>query len=66
MHRPECFWFEPFDMLRKLALSGLLQFVEPGTAAQVFFGCVLAFLCFGVQVGLTLTRLEHSTSYHFC
>jgi hypothetical protein len=53
-------------MLRKLALSGLLQFVEPGTAAQVFFGCVLAFLCFGVQVGPTLTRLEHSTSYHFC
>jgi hypothetical protein len=53
-------------MLRKLALSGLLQFVEPGTAAQVFFGCVLAFLCFGVQVGPTLTRLEHSTSYNFC
>ena len=33
--RPECFWYEPFDMLRKLALSGLLQLVEPGTGAQV-------------------------------
>eukprot|EP01043_Picozoa_sp_COSAG02_P120627 COSAG02_NODE_57404_length_280_cov_4.784530_1_plen_25_part_10 len=25
-------------MLRKLALTGMLQFAEPGTAAQVFFG----------------------------
>ncbi len=66
MHRPGCVGFARCDMLRKLALSGLLQFVEPGTAAQVFFGCVLAFLCFGVQVGPTLTRLEHSTSYNVC
>ena len=51
-YRPGCYWFEPVDMLRKLALSGLLQFVEPGTAAQVFFGCVLAFCSFGMQLWL--------------
>ena len=43
---------EPVDMLRKLALSGLLQFVERGTAAQVLLGCCLAFASFGLQVRL--------------
>ena len=43
---------EPVDMLRKLALSGLLQFVERGTAAQVLLGCCLAFGSFGLQVRL--------------
>ena len=38
------------DMLRKIVLSGLLQFVPRGTAVQVFCGCVLAFGSFGVQL----------------
>jgi len=42
-YRPACVMFEPIDMLRKLALSGLLQFVRRGTAFQVFCGCVLSF-----------------------
>eukprot|EP01045_Picozoa_sp_COSAG04_P030739 COSAG04_NODE_5442_length_1619_cov_1.356579_2_plen_65_part_01 len=36
-------------MLRKLALSGLLQFFERGTAAQVLVGCGLACASFGMQ-----------------
>jgi hypothetical protein len=48
-YRPECFWFEPVDLLRKLALSGLLQFVHRGTAAQCFCGSTIAFASFGVQ-----------------
>lgn len=48
-YRPQCFWYEPVDMLRKLCLSGLLQFFERGTAAQVVVGCVLAFCSFGMQ-----------------
>eukprot|EP01046_Picozoa_sp_COSAG06_P017147 COSAG06_NODE_1155_length_10484_cov_7.061759_9_plen_1028_part_00 len=48
-YRSGCFWFEPVDMLRKLALSGLLQFVHRGTAAQCFFGSAVAFLSFGLQ-----------------
>jgi hypothetical protein len=47
--RPGCFWYEPVDMLRKLALSGLLQFVERGTAAQVVVGCALAFAASGLH-----------------
>jgi hypothetical protein len=50
--RPEIFWFEPVDMLRKLALSGLLQFVERGTALQVLVGCSIAFVSFGLQLRL--------------
>lgn len=39
-------------MLRKLALSGLLQFVEQGTATQVFCGTCVAFVSFGCQMSL--------------
>jgi hypothetical protein len=59
--RPECFWYEPLDMLRKLALSGLLQFVKRGTAAQVLVGCVLAFSSFGLQLRLVPYR-EHGSN----
>jgi hypothetical protein len=48
-YRPSCFWFEPVDLLRKLALSGMLQFVHRGTAAQCCFGCGIAFASFGLQ-----------------
>ena len=51
-YRPECFWYEPIDMIRKLALSGLLQFVQPGTGAQIFFGCVTASVAIGMQLYL--------------
>ena len=37
-------------MLRKLLLSGLLQFVDRGTAFQVFCGCMLSFFTCIVQV----------------
>jgi hypothetical protein len=39
-------------MLRKLALTGLLQFVNRGTATQVFCGCGLAFVMSGLQLRL--------------
>ena len=43
---------QPLDMLRKLALTGLLQFVQRGTATQVFCGCALAFVSSGLQLRL--------------
>jgi hypothetical protein len=48
--RPSVFFWEPLDMLRKLALSGLLQFVDRGTAFQVFCGCMLSFGSCAVQI----------------
>ena len=49
-YRPSCFWFEPIDMLRKLALSGALQFFSRGSSAQVMVGCMVSFCSFGLQV----------------
>ena len=46
-YKSHLFWWESLDMLRKLALSGLLQFFERGTAAQVLVGCALACASFG-------------------
>eukprot|EP01043_Picozoa_sp_COSAG02_P043014 COSAG02_NODE_3709_length_6347_cov_2.619558_1_plen_1235_part_00 len=59
-YRAECFWFEPVDMLRKLALSGLLQFVHRGTATQCFCGSMIAFASFGAQLWLRPYREPES------
>ena len=49
-YRGSAFFWEPLDMLRKLMLSGLLQFVERGSAFQVFCGCVLSFGSCAAQI----------------
>jgi hypothetical protein len=51
-YRPECFWYEPVDMFRKLCLTGMLQFIQPGTGAQIFFGCLAASVAVGMQLYL--------------
>ena len=48
-YKPEFWWFEPADMLRKLSFTGLLQFAWRGTAAQVLLGCCLSFVSLGAQ-----------------
>ena len=50
--RPGCYWFEPLDLFRKLALTGLLQFVDRGTAAQVLCGCCVAVGSLALQLRL--------------
>jgi hypothetical protein len=65
-YRPEAWWFEPADMLRKLALSGLLQFVERGTAAQVLVGCCISFASFGVHVRVLPYREAEANVLKVC
>lgn len=65
-YRPEAWWFEPADMLRKLALSGLLQFVQRGTAAQVLVGCCISFASFGVHVRLLPYRDAEANVLKVC
>ena len=60
-YRAECFWFEPVDLLRKLALSAMLQSVHRGTAAQCFVGSVISFTSFGVLQWLRPYR-EHESN----
>jgi hypothetical protein len=61
-YRAECFWFEPVDLLRKLFLSGLLQFVHRGTAAQCFCGSAISFASFGVQQWLRPYKDDESNA----
>jgi hypothetical protein len=60
------FWFEPVDMLRKVALSGLLQFCGRGTSTQVLAGCVLAFASFGLQQRLQPYKEPEANSLKAC
>ncbi|GMH47655.1 hypothetical protein TrRE_jg12700, partial [Triparma retinervis] len=47
-YEPKFWWFEVFETLRKLALTGFLVFLAPGTAAQVLFSLVMSFFAMRV------------------
>ncbi|GMH79530.1 hypothetical protein TL16_g08175 [Triparma laevis f. inornata] len=42
MYEPDTWWFEIFECLRRLAMSGLLVFVRPGSTSQVVLALILA------------------------
>jgi len=41
-YEPEFWWFESFDFLRRLALTGLMVVLVPGSALQSFIGVLIA------------------------
>ena len=43
-YEPWCWWFEIVETLRKLALTGGLLFLKPGTASQII---IAMFMCLG-------------------
>lgn len=43
-YEPKYWWFEVFESLRKLSLTGFLVFVAPGSAAQVLFSLIICFV----------------------
>ena len=47
-YEPEYWWFECFDYIRRLLLTGILVVFEPGSATQGLFGVLVAL--FGTQV----------------
>ena len=52
-YEPKYWWFEVFETLRKLGLTGFLVFLAPGTAAQVLFSlvmCINAMRVYSVKV----------------
>ncbi|GMH92878.1 hypothetical protein TL16_g12477 [Triparma laevis f. inornata] len=40
-YEPRMWWFEVFETLRRLCLTGFLVFLAPGTAAQVCFSMIM-------------------------
>ena len=47
-YQPEYWWFECFDYIRRLLLTGILVVLDHGTAAQGLFGTLVALA--GVQI----------------
>ena len=49
-YRPECFYWEALDMLRKVALVGVVGLGEKGSAFQIVLATVLSFGFFAAHV----------------
>ena len=50
-YEPKYFWFEIFETLRKLALTGFLVFLVPGTAVQIVISMIMSFAAMRVYSG---------------
>ncbi|GMI00735.1 hypothetical protein TrVE_jg11097 [Triparma verrucosa] len=50
-YEPKYWWFEIFETLRKLALTGFLVFLAPGTAAQIAISMLMGLATLRVQSG---------------
>jgi hypothetical protein len=51
-YHPRFYWFEIFELLRKLAQISLLVFVTPGSTIQVIFELAMTFVVIAVLSGL--------------
>jgi hypothetical protein len=47
-YEPKYWWFEIFETLRKLSLTGLMVFLAPGTAGQVVISLIMSIIAFFV------------------
>jgi len=50
-YEPKCYWFEVFETLRKLALTGGLVFLKPGTGSQIIMSMILCLGSMRVYAG---------------
>ena len=51
-YKPAFWWFEIFETARRLAMTGLLSAIAPGTDLQLGAGIVMSVLSVGVYAGL--------------
>ena len=52
-YEPECYWFEPVDLVRKLTLATVVAFFFDGEPAQIVITIVLCFALVGVLAYFT-------------
>ena len=50
-YEPKYWWFEVFETLRKLALTGVLSILRPGTGAQILFSLIMSMSAMRVYSG---------------
>ena len=60
-YEPKYWWFEVFETLRKLALTGFLVFLAPGTAAQVSFSMIMCMGAMRIYAGCKVRTGEAFT-----
>jgi len=48
-YKPECWWFEIAETIRRLLLTSVLGLIEPGTDSQLATGIVISFFGFGLS-----------------
>ena len=65
-YRPSKIWWESFDMLRKLALVGLVLLLGRGTTAQLIVGLVLSVGFLLLQVSYWPHKDSHDNSFKTC
>jgi len=51
-YRAETWWWEVFETLRRLALTGLLVFLSPGSPGQLLVALVIAVFCGILYIGV--------------
>lgn len=47
-----CWWYESADLARKLLLTGVVLYIEPGDMTQLWFGLVVSTIAFSVTLKL--------------
>jgi hypothetical protein len=52
-YHTQAWYYEIFDLGRKLLMTGLMVFVERGHVAQVVFGCVVCFMVFSFNLAFS-------------
>ena len=50
-YKPECWWFEIFETVRRLMLTSVLGLVEPGSDTQLASGLVMAMIGVAIFCG---------------
>jgi len=50
-YTPRFWWFEVYDLMRKLFLTGLIIFIRPDTSTQIAVGCAVCMFSLAVHVG---------------
>lgn len=52
-YRPECFYYEVVECIRRIMLTGVVVFIYPGDAAQIVVTIVIAFAFFAISEALS-------------
>ena len=62
-YKPRCYYWETLDLLRKLALVGLVVIAGRGSAAQVMVGATFSFAFFSLHMRAWPYKIDHDNNF---